>query len=113
VYGSSSQALRELSAPSTIRLIYRTNEAPPATGFIDALLDPSEIGRDESSFPTEGEEIETIRNEDRHLRELLSPPMIDAEIALCRVLRYCVKASNSEGQPCRTHTSSTASTAAR
>jgi hypothetical protein len=43
----------------------------PPQGFIDAVLNPSEIGRDEFSFPPEADEVERTR---RRLRELHGPP---------------------------------------
>jgi hypothetical protein len=49
----------------------------PPQGFIDAVLNPSEIGRDEFSFPVEADEAERIRDEVRRLRELRGPPTSD------------------------------------
>jgi hypothetical protein len=48
----------------------------PPPGFIDAVLNPSEIGQDELSFPADADEAEATR---RRLRERRGPPHCDAD----------------------------------
>ena len=52
----------------------------PPQDFIEAVMNPSEIGKDEPFHLSEKDEIESLRNFDRRMRELRGPPIDEAEM---------------------------------
>ena len=52
----------------------------PPQDFIEAVMSPSEIGKEEPIHLSEKDDIESLRDCDRRMREVRGPPVGEAEI---------------------------------
>ena len=52
----------------------------PPHAFIEAVMRPDAVATQEQFFPSEEERIKSRREQDRQWRELLGPPMTEAEL---------------------------------